>query len=172
MQAAESTGSKVGTGGMKSKLQAAKTARSLGVPVFIGVGKGDDKLLRILEGKGDGTYITNKSIEPMNTKRQWIALHSETLGRLYVDQGAEEAILYNGRSLLPAGIFKVKGTFERGDVVEVYGMNGLLGKGEVNYSSDEVKKEIKKRHEERKTGVRVPSVEVIHRNRWIDYIEM
>src|SRR5699024_12652675 len=106
---------------LKSKLQAAKTAQSLGVPVFIGVGKGDDKLLRILAGKGDGTYITDKSIEPINTTRQWIALHSETVGKLYVDQGAEEAILYNGRSLLPAGVFKVKGTFQKGDVVEVYG---------------------------------------------------
>lgn len=168
MQAAENKGSKVGTGGMKSKLQAAKTAQSLGVPVFIGVGKGDDKLLRILAGKGDGTYITDKSIEPINTNRQWIALHSETVGKLYVDQGAEEAILYNGRSLLPAGVFKVKGTFQKGDVVEVYGMNGLLGRGEVNYSSDEVKKEIKKRREDRKTGTREPSVEIIHRNRWIE----
>src|SRR5699024_1616125 len=98
----------------------------------------------------------------------WIALHSETVGKLYVDQGAEEAILYNGRSLLPAGVFKVKGTFQKGDVVEVYGMNGLLGRGEVNYSSDEVKKEIKKRREDRKTGTREQSVDTIHRDRWIE----
>src|SRR5699024_7978264 len=126
------------------------------------------KLLRILAGKGDETYITDNSIEPINTNRQWIALRSETVGQLYGDLGAEEAIFYNGRSLLPAGVCKVKGTLQSGDVVEVYGMNGLLGRGEVNYSSDEVKKEIKKRREDRKTGTREPSVEIIHRNRWIE----
>ena len=56
----EGSSSKVGTGGMKSKLLAAKTALSVGVPVFIGRGKGTNKLIEILEGKGDGTYISNK----------------------------------------------------------------------------------------------------------------
>src|SRR5699024_9968891 len=56
IQASGETGTKVGTGGMKSKLQAAKTATSLGVPVFIGYGTGDNKLLDVLEGNGDGTY--------------------------------------------------------------------------------------------------------------------
>src|SRR5690625_70160 len=59
--ATESSSSKMGTGGMKSKLVAAKRAISLGVPIFVGVGKGDDKLLNILHGHGDGTYITDES---------------------------------------------------------------------------------------------------------------
>ena len=53
-------------------------------------------------------------------------MHSESTGKLYVDQGAEEAILYNGKSLLPAGVVKVKGDFHKGDVVEVFGLNGLI----------------------------------------------
>lgn len=163
--AAGEEGSKVGTGGMKSKLEAAKTALSLGVSVFIGTGEGKDKLLHILEGTGDGTYITNKAMEPINTSRQWIALHSETVGKVYVDKGAEEAILHQGRSLLPAGIVKVKGAFEKGDVIEVYGANGLLGRGEANYSSLEVKKEMEKRLENKPSK---PSIEVIHRNRWVE----
>lgn len=137
---ADGPGSKVGTGGMKSKLLAAKTSLSLGVPVFIGNGVGSEKLLNILHGSGDGTYISNDSLDSINTNRQWIAYHSESAGKIYVDQGAEEAILYNGRSLLPAGVFKVSGTFKKGDVVEVYGLNGLLGKGEVSCSSDHLKK--------------------------------
>ncbi|MBO1002655.1 glutamate 5-kinase [Pseudogracilibacillus auburnensis] len=165
LAAASSDGSKLGTGGMKSKLEAAKTALSLGVSIFIGKGEGKDSLLHILQGTGDGTYITNKALEPINTSRQWIALHSESVGKIYVDEGAEEAILYKGRSLLPAGIFKVKGSFEKGDVVEVYGKNGLLGKGEVNYSSSEVEQEMKKRLEKKKFE---PSIEVIHRNRWVE----
>src|SRR5699024_7286809 len=165
LAAASSDGSKLGTGGMKSKLEAAKTALSLGVSVFIGKGEGKDSLLQVLQGTGDGTYITNKSLEAINTSRQWIALHSESFGKIYVDQGAEEAILYKGRSLLPAGIVEVEGTFEKGDVVEVYGKKGLLGKGEVNYSSGEVKQEMKKKMEQKKFK---PSIEVIHRNHWVE----
>lgn len=162
---ASSDGSKFGTGGMKSKIEAAKTALSLGVSVFIGKGDTKDSLLSILQGKGDGTYFSNKSIGPINTSRQWIALHSESVGKIYVDKGAEEAVLYKGSSLLPAGVVKVKGTFEKGDVVEVYGEKGLLGKGEVNYSSKQVLEEMKKRIEKKKV---TPSIEVIHRNRWVE----
>lgn len=162
--AAGETGSKVGTGGMKSKLQAAKTAASLGVPVFIGCGSGTEKFLDILNGTGDGTYIASQSTGAINTNRQWIALHSETMGKIYVDQGAEEAILHHGGSLLPAGIGDVQGNFVRGDVVRVFGPSGLLGKGEVNCSSSEVFEAIE-RHKKAKPIL--PSVEVIHRNRWV-----
>lgn|SRR5690625_1051995 len=162
---ATSEGSHIGTGGMKSKLEAAKTAISLGVSVFIGKGEGRYSLAHILEGKGDGTYIHPRSLESINTNRQWIKLHSKSVAKIYVDKGAEEAILYHGRSLLPAGIIKVEGEFEKGDVVEVYGKKGLLGKGEVNYSSEEVKKELKLRKKKKK---RSPSIEVIHRNHWVE----
>lgn len=167
MEAAKGAGSKVGTGGMNSKLHAAKTALSLGVPVFIGKGKGTQKLLDILKGEGDGTYISNRSLSSVTTNRQWIALHSETSGKVYVDQGAEEAILFQGSSLLPAGVFKVKGTFQEGDVVEVYGTKGFLGKGEVTLSSEELKEVIDKRNIEKEKGSMMPSIELIHRNRWV-----
>lgn len=168
IEKASSDGSKFGTGGMKSKLEAAKTALSLGVSVFIGTGEGKDKLIQILEGTGDGTYIINKTVEGINTNRQWIALHSESVGKIYIDEGAENAVLYHGRSLLPAGIIEVEGTFDKGDVVEVYGTKGLIGKGEVNYSSSKIKEEIKKRMEK---GNVQPSTEVIHRDRWVEIHE-
>ncbi|WP_100012018.1 glutamate 5-kinase [Lentibacillus sediminis] len=160
----DDTGSEIGTGGMKSKLLAAKTAMTLGVPVFIGNGKGANKLLKVLNGEGDGTYIAKQSLGSVNTRKQWIALHSESAGKIYVDQGAEEAILYNGKSLLPAGVFKVKGTFHKGDVVKVYGTSGFLGKGEINCSSDELKKRLEKRDN---TGAAAKSAEVIHRDGWV-----
>ncbi|GAB3061255.1 glutamate 5-kinase [Virgibacillus ainsalahensis] len=163
---ADTNGSSVGTGGMKSKLLAAKTAVSLGVSVFIGCGQGENKLLDVHHGMGDGTYISNHALQPVNIRKQWIALHSKTNGNIYVDQGAEEAILYNGKNLLPAGVFKVKGTFQQGDVVNVYGMSGLVGKGEISCSSDELKKAIEKR-EEHETGSVLSSVEVIHREGWV-----
>lgn len=166
LAAASSEGSKVGTGGMKSKLEAAKRALSLGVSTFIGKAEGKYSLLQVLQGTGDGTYITNKAMQPINSTRQWIAIHSESTGKIYVDSGAEEAILYNGRSLLPAGITDVKGIFDKGDVVEVYSQNKLLGKGKVNYSSKGVMFEIKKRKEQ---GKLEPSIEVIHRNNWVTF---
>lgn len=171
MEAADSTGSSVGTGGMQSKLQAAKTATSLGVPVFIGLGSGKDKLLNILQGNGDGTYISIGESVPINTRRQWISLHSQTEGSIYVDLGAEKAILHQGRSLLPAGVFKVNGTFDKGDVVEVFGVNGLIGKGEVNYSSYKLKEIMQERVEQKEKQTFQPTSEVIHRDRWAEMNE-
>ncbi|MCY9218975.1 glutamate 5-kinase, partial [Bacillus haynesii] len=98
---AASAGSKVGTGGMKSKLLAAKTALSLGVNAFIGAGEGDDKLIQILKGNGDGTYIGQSDLSSVNNHRQWIAFHSPVSGKITVDEGAELAITENGGSLLP-----------------------------------------------------------------------
>lgn len=164
IQATDSTGSKVGTGGMKSKLLAAKTATMLGVPVFIGHGKGQDKLIQVLKGNGDGTYISSHSKAPINTRRQWIAIHSEAMGRIYVDKGAENAISNQGSSLLSAGILKISGTFEKGDVVQVYGMHELLGKGEVSCSSVELQMMIKNHYDRE---IITQSIEVIHRDGWV-----
>jgi glutamate 5-kinase len=164
LTAAEGSGSKLGTGGMKSKLIAVKTALSLGVPVFIGQGKGPEKLNQILAGNGDGTYIGNQLIGSINTNRQWIAFHSEVAGKIYVDEGAEEALLFNGKSLLPAGVYGVEGMFQKGDVVEVFGTNCMIGKGEVTCSSDELKQVMSQRSEERN---RIKSVEIIHRSKWV-----
>lgn len=163
---ADEAGSKVGTGGMKSKILAAKTAHSLGVDVFIGIGKGADKLENILNGKGDGTYIVTTDTKKMNANRQWISIHSEPTGKLYIDEGAEEALLRRGKSLLPAGIFNMKGSFQKGDVVKVFGINGFLGKGEVNCSSEELQQTIHNRKQER-SNEQGASVEVIHRDRWV-----
>ncbi|WP_085992874.1 glutamate 5-kinase [Oceanobacillus senegalensis] len=162
LAAADSNGSKVGTGGMKSKLLAAKTALSLGVPVFIGQGEGKNKLLEVINGKGNGTYIANQGLSWVNTKKQWIALHSETAGKIFVDQGAEEAILYQGGSLLSAGVFKVKGMFEKGDVVEVLSTNGFLGKGQVKCSSHELNNQIEQHTLSKR------AIEVIHRDDWVE----
>ena len=152
---------------MKSKIQAAKTALSLGVKVFIGRGKGRQKLLEILDGHGDGTYIGGDSLTTVNNPKQWIALHSQVSGKLYVDQGAELALTSRGSSLLPAGIYEIIGSFEKGDVVEVFGENGLIGKGEVYYSAQELRKVMGKRKEDVEKEMIVASIEVIHRDKWV-----
>ncbi|MDM5211967.1 glutamate 5-kinase [Peribacillus sp. NJ4] len=163
LQMAEGAGSNVGTGGMKSKLIAAQTALSLGVKVFIGSGVGSEKLLTILEGNGDGTYIGNDVMTTVTKNKQWISLHSKVSGKIFVDEGAEKALVSNGSSLLPAGIYEIKGVFNKGDVVEVFGTKGLLGRGEVLYSDEELKQAMGKRT----TELVITSIEVIHRDKWV-----
>ncbi|MGC4377559.1 glutamate 5-kinase [Fictibacillus sp. Mic-4] len=161
-------GSKVGTGGMMSKLLAAKTALSLGVNVFIGTGSGEKKLIEIIEGKGDGTYIGNTPGTLLKTPKQWIALHSPISGTISVDDGAANAVLYEGKSLLPIGIREVNGQFSPGDVVEIVNSaKEVIGKGQVNYSSQELKwiKGMTSQYAMETTKRSHP--EVIHRDQWV-----
>lgn len=162
LKLATGTGSKLGTGGMQSKLLAARTALQSGVKVFIGNGKGAHKLIDVLNGLGDGTYIGNDQHTSLPNPKQWISL-TEVSGKLYIDKGAAEAILSKGKSLLPAGIYKLEGVFCKGDVVEVYNDTHLLGRGEVLYSSEELALALGKRT----TEIVSTSIEVIHRDKWI-----
>lgn len=140
-QTKSSSGSKFGTGGMKSKLLAAQTALSLGVGAFVGTGEGCRKLFDILEGNGKGTYIRNPSVPLLKKPKQWIALHSAISGKITIDAGAEKAILFGGKSLLPIGVRDIKGIFQADDVVEVLNMKKeAVAKGQVNYSSMELNK--------------------------------
>ncbi|WNF37890.1 glutamate 5-kinase [Bacillaceae bacterium IKA-2] len=165
---AKATGSKLGTGGMRSKIEAAKTATDIGANVFIGTGEGEDKLTDILLGKGDGTYIGTTNKKNIKNKKQWIAYHSSTNGKVIIDEGAATAILSKGKSLLPVGIKEVTGTFQKGDVVEVISCHGkVIGRGQVNYSSDQLRTIKGKTSSEAKKKLDCPYVEAIHRNHWI-----
>ncbi|MGJ9383377.1 glutamate 5-kinase [Salipaludibacillus sp. CF4.18] len=161
---AEDTSSKVGTGGMKSKLQAARTALSMGVNVFIGTRSSTDSIEEILAGNGNGTYLTPTAKKIMKTKKQWIAYHSSTNGKLIIDEGAAQAILKEGKSLLPVGITSIQGEFNIGDVVQVCASSGvLLGKGKVTYSSDQLRSIISIGNKQSINGKK----EAIHRDQWI-----
>ncbi|NSL50666.1 glutamate 5-kinase [Calidifontibacillus erzurumensis] len=168
LQAASASGSKMGTGGMRSKIEAAKTALSLGVNVFIGTGSGKEKLIDILAGKGDGTYIGNAKHSGINNVKQWIALHSNVAGTIEIDAGAVDALLNKGRSLLPAGVVRVEGNFVAGDVVEVVNHKGeVIGRGEVNYHAEELIKIKGLSTSEAKKILQNGEKEVIHRDHWI-----
>ncbi|MEH7120044.1 glutamate 5-kinase [Neobacillus vireti] len=162
------SGSSVGTGGMKSKLLAAKKALSLGVSVFVGTGKGKEKLADILEGKGDGTYIGGQFHSQMQMRKQWIAYHSQVGGVIEIDAGAENAILFHGKSLLPVGVTKVKGDFNALDVVEVRNQKGkLVGKGQVFYSAEDLVHVKGLPSEKAKSFSINKKAEVIHRDNWV-----
>ncbi|WP_047150447.1 glutamate 5-kinase [Aneurinibacillus tyrosinisolvens] len=166
-------GSRVGTGGMRSKIDAAKLAMSLGIDVFVGTGNGPEKLLRILKRDGAGTYFSNDIKGTLRSRKQWIAFHSETSGQIQIDDGAASALLYRGKSLLPSGIQTVRGYFSPGDVIEVTDGSGrLLGKGESNYSSGQLEQVIGKSTAFCREILKIERAEVIHRDNWVAlYIE-
>ncbi len=128
-----------GTGGITSKIEAAKMAAKFGIPTIIANGKRKNILMDIFQGKKYGTFIFPE--ERLKGKRRWIGFYSTPKGRIFVDSGAKDALLTKGKSLLPSGIIKVEGSFKRGDVVYISDEAGNdFAKGLTNYSSEEVKK--------------------------------
>ncbi len=168
LSVAGESGSSVGTGGMKSKLVAAKKALSLGVSVFVGTGTGKEKLADILAGKGDGTYIGGPFHSQMQMRKQWIAYHSQVGGVIEIDDGAEKAVLFHGKSLLPVGVTNVMGDFNALDVVEVKNQKGItLGKGQIYYSSKDLQIVKGLPSEQSKCFSINKKAEVIHRDNWV-----
>ncbi|MCM2677742.1 glutamate 5-kinase [Alkalicoccobacillus plakortidis] len=163
------SGTTVGTGGMKSKISAAQTALSLGVNSFIGKGEGHAKLVSILSGEGDGTYLGSFSHKPvMPTSKQWISLHSQTVGSIVIDEGAEHALLQKGKSLLPAGVVSVRGIFSAQEVIQVCNAKGfLLGKGRTNLSSEEISLVKGLDSTKAREITNHSRKEIIHRDQWV-----
>ncbi|WP_153462653.1 glutamate 5-kinase [Sediminibacillus terrae] len=163
-----SSGSKWGTGGIKSKLLAAKTALDLGVPVFIGRNTGEGILETIVVGKGEGTYIGKEGLVSWRKPKQWIAYHSNISGQITIDKGAEQAIVHGRKSLLPAGITDIAGDFSPGNVIEILNQDRLIiGKGQVNYSFSSLDKVagMSSTQAMEVTGSKHP--EVVHRDKMV-----
>ena len=159
---ASGSGSKVGTGGMQTKLVAARYAMNAGVKVFVGTGYGKSKLIDIVAGNGDGTYFESEFNTVLPNSKQWVTL-TEVSGKLFIDEGAVKALTIGGKSLLPAGVYAYEGNFERGDVVEVYDRHTCIGRGEVLYTSEELEKAMGKRT----SDIQHSPIEVIHRDQWV-----
>lgn len=127
--------SNVGTGGMRTKIDAAKIATNAGIPLIITTGQDLSALYDIAEDKQVGTYF-KATHHPLHARKSWILYGSEHDGGLVVDDGAQYALRRNGTSLLPSGIIDVIGEFERGSIVAVYDQDGkIFAKGITNYSS-------------------------------------
>lgn len=120
---AQGTHTVTSVGGMISKLSAAKIAHRAGCGVIIGSGKEDKLFERLLKGESAGSYFV-PSDQPVKSHKRWIAIQDHTNGSIYIDQGATEAVVKNGKSLLAAGITKTEGDFQKGDVVLVCAPSG------------------------------------------------
>lgn len=132
--------SNVGTGGMISKLLAARKALSIGIPMIIARGTERDVLLRLFSGENLGTlFVPHGRI--YHGKKIWLAHLPQPKGDLILDAGAVKALLQGGKSLLPVGIKEVRGTFEEGSPVRCLDEKGrVIAVGLTNYRSDEIEK--------------------------------
>ena len=131
-------GSEWGTGGMVTKIAAAGIATSAGVRTAITHGQFPQNIQRILHGEPLGTQFTPQ-LRADSARKRWIAHGLITVGKVYLDAGAVEAIVTGGKSLLPAGITHTDGAFEATDAVQLCdGLGKEIGRGITNYSSVEL----------------------------------
>ncbi|MCK5507345.1 MAG: glutamate 5-kinase [Desulfobacterales bacterium] len=131
----------LGTGGMLSKIKAAKKVTSAGIPMLIAKGGKSDILIRLFSGEEQGTFFIPKK-EKLANRKCWIAFTLKPKGTIIIDDGAAAAILKRGKSLLPSGIAGVEGKFSVGAAVAFRRENNdeILGTGLVNYSSSDIRK--------------------------------
>ena len=128
----------IGTGGMRSKIMTAKKVGAYGAPMAIVNGKKNNVLQALFEGKEVGTLFLPKA-EKQDSRKHWIAYTVKSAGEIGVDDGAVEALMNKGKSLLPGGILTVEGTFKIGDCVTCVDRAGTaFARGLVKYSSTEL----------------------------------
>lgn len=164
-------GSSVGTGGMRSKVEASRIAMRGGIPVFVGRVAEDGDLAAAVEETGKGTYF-DTLLHTLPMKKQWVGFHSLPQGKVIVDSGAESALRSGGKSLLPVGIREVEGDFHPGDVIEVLNPDRqTIGRGVVNYASWQIKAVAGLSTEEVQKRVDVHRIEVIHRDEWVTLMQ-
>lgn len=135
-----STADGVGSGGMASKVQAAKVAARAGVPTVIAPGRRPNVIAETLGGGDIGTlFVPDES--KVSSRKHWIAYGPRPAGRIVVDDGAHRALTENGRSLLPAGVTSVEGDFDLGDIVSLVNRAGTeFARGLAGYKAADIRR--------------------------------
>ncbi len=164
---AAQTGSEKSVGGMISKLEAAKKAGFYGIPTRVVLGGRRDVILKVVDGDQIGTlFLPGRKLA---RRKWWTAFAFKPKGVIWVDSGAERAVVSNGKSLLPSGIAKIDGHFASGDCVEMKNSSGtVVAKGIANYSSSEMEriKGVKSVDIEKELGYKYTE-EVVHRDNMV-----
>ena len=156
--------SKVGRGGIQSKVRAAEIATTCGIPVVIANSRRENVIVDVLSGKEVGTYFKPQTRMP--AIKRWIAYGAAVKGQIHVNEGAKKAIL-EGSSLLPVGVTKVVGQFKACDVVSLVDEAGVeFAKGNPNYTSGELNliKGLQVTDVKKKLGSDCPKEIIEHRN--------
>lgn len=134
------TTGKTTVGGMITKIQATRTAAAFGVPTIIANGKDKDTLIRIFQGKETGTLIYPEQ-DKLSARKHWIAYTLKPAGEIVLDDGARNAVVKYGKSILPSGVIGVKGNFDVGDAIACTDKDGgTLARGLSSYGSSEIRK--------------------------------
>ena len=137
---ATGTNSEIGTGGMTTKILAARRAALSGTHTIIASGKRNNVLEDLSRDENIGTFLQSREVK-LVARKKWLADNLKSNGKIFIDDGAEKALIQKGKSLLVAGVTKVTGTFDRGEVIQCVNESGEeILKGIVNYNSKEVKK--------------------------------
>jgi glutamate 5-kinase len=161
----DDTRSTLGTGGMGTKLQSARTVTEAGEIAVVAGGRVRNVLLKIAEGQKVGTVFA-PSRRKLDSRQRWIGQAVRPAGTIVVDDGAAQAIAQSNRSLLATGIMEVVGQFQKGDVVVVRDTRGHeIARGLINYNADETRQvKGQKTSQLEKTLHRRAYDEVIHRD--------
>ena len=157
-----------GRGGMATKLDAARLATASGVSVVIASGEEPEVLTRLDDGESIGTFFPASSTK-MESRKRWMLSGLSTRGEIVVDDGAVRALRRQNRSLLPAGVLEVLGSFERGDIISILASSkAQIACGIANYSAEETAR-IKGIHSDRIEELlgHQYGEEVVHRNNMV-----
>lgn len=137
-----------GTGGMETKVRAARIAATYGIPTVIAAGRGQDTLGHILRGDEIGTVVVPRG-HHLSARKGWIRFGARAVGAISLDQGATVAVRGLGKSLLPTGITGVSGDFRAGEAVSLVNPDGNeIARGLVAYSADDLRKIAGRRSDE------------------------
>ncbi len=162
---AGNTKSDLGTGGMKSKILAARLATVAGGSVIMANGATDGILDAIFAGESVGTLFLPHGGSVPAWKR-WLGFTAKPKGKVRIDDGARKALVEQGKSLLPVGVQQIEGTFGKGDVVAIFDANGIeLARGLINYSADDATRIIGMSRERIASRFgKLPYQELVHRD--------
>lgn len=149
---AGSSSGHLGRGGMQTKVRAAQLAARSGTHTVIASGKCEKVIPRLAGGEAIGSFL-EAGEGHLAARKQWLASHMRCSGNLHLDDGAVEVLQNKNASLLPVGVKKVDGVFNRGEVVSCLDFNGReIARGLVNYASDECKQIVGK------PSVKIPEI--------------
>ncbi|MBV4396403.1 glutamate 5-kinase [Advenella alkanexedens] len=161
-------GSNIGTGGMATKVLAAKRAANSGAHTVIASGREPNVLERLSQGESIGSEL-RASVAVRSARKQWLADHLRLRGQITLDEGALKALTLQGKSLLPVGVIRVNGEFERGDVVACMDENNVeYARGLINYSSSDTRRIMRQPTHKIETILgSMTAAELMHRNNMV-----
>ncbi|HJV83590.1 glutamate 5-kinase [Noviherbaspirillum sp.] len=161
-------GTGIGRGGMLTKILAAKRAATSGAHTIIAWGREEQVLTRLASGESIGTQLVAQTAQ-LTARKQWMADHLQTAGKVMLDAGAVQKLTAEGKSLLPIGVVEVSGEFGRGDVITCIDEKGhAIARGISNYSSSEARRIMRRPSTEIQTILGfVEEPELIHRDNMV-----